>query len=394
MTTRIDRVDYSSPPKAAEREAGDPETRADEALRLDDIEKRFGAHRAAAGVNLKVRRGEFLTLLGPSGCGKTTLLNLIAGFLEPDGGEIFIDDEWVTETPPHRRNIGVVFQNYALFPHMNIRDNVAFGLRMRGIGRGERHRRADEALAMVQLAEFGDRQPRELSGGQQQRVALARALVIEPHVLLLDEPLSALDKNLRTEMQVELKQIQQKVGITTVFVTHDQTEALSLSDRIAVMSDGVIRQLATPEDIYCRPHDSFVASFIGDINRLPARVAALDGTIAAVDMDCGVRVTVPCASNEALQPGTRAEVYVRPDQLWVMDPRATDDSAALTGTVVTQVYQGTHVDLHVRLNDGTPVVARVPPEANVASQSTNEPVRLGWRVDDAHIFPTTEESTQ
>src|SRR4051794_1870232 len=237
---------------------------ADIAVQLDGVSKHFGTTRALDEAWLKVKRGELLTLLGPSGCGKTTLLNLVAGFLEPDGGEIFIDGALVTALPTFRRQIGIVFQNYALFPHMSVAANVAYGLKARHVRREEIRPRVNDALALMKLDGFGDRRPRQLSGGQQQRVALARALVIRPKVLLLDEPFSALDKNLRTSMQVEVKEIQRKLGVTTIFVTHDQSEALSLSDRIAVINEGRIRQLDAPEQIYRRPADRFVASFIGD----------------------------------------------------------------------------------------------------------------------------------
>ena len=228
----------------------------DVAVRLDGVSKRFGTSVALDEAWLKIGRGEFMTLLGPSGCGKTTLLNLVAGFLAPDNGEIFIDGALVTDVPTFERETGIVFQNYALFPHMTVANNVAYGLKARGVGKDEIEQRVAEALAMMKLTGFEDRKPRQLSGGQQQRVALARALVIRPKVLLLDEPFSALDKNLRASMQVEVKEIQRRLGVTTIFVTHDQSEALSLSDRIAVMSGGRICQIDTPEQLYRRPADS------------------------------------------------------------------------------------------------------------------------------------------
>src|SRR4051794_5443049 len=241
---------------------------AEAAVQLDGVTKRYGSLTSLHEAWLKVVPGEFLTLLGPSGCGKTTLLNLIAGFLEPDAGEIFIAGARVTATPVWDRDIGMVFQNYALFPHMSVARNVAYGLASRGIPRAEVAARVTGALRLVKLEALAERRPRQLSGGQQQRVALARALVIRPKVLLLDEPFSALDRNLRGAMQVELKEIQQGLGITTIFVTHDQGEALSMSDRVAVMSEGRIHQVGTPETIYRRPVDRFVAGFVGDVNRL------------------------------------------------------------------------------------------------------------------------------
>jgi len=263
--------------------AATPATRAngDIAVELDAVTKRFGKLTALDDVSLLVRRGELMTLLGPSGCGKTTLLNLVGGFLMPDSGEIAIDGQRMTDVPAYRREIGIMFQNYALFPHMNVAANVGYGLRMRRVAKAEIARRVADALALIKLAGLEDRRPRQLSGGQQQRVALARALVIRPKVLLLDEPFSALDRNLRASMQVELKEIQRKLGVTTIFVTHDQSEALSLSDRIAVIAEGRIRQLGPPDEIYRRPVDRFVASFVGDVNVLRARLERIDGAIAS-----------------------------------------------------------------------------------------------------------------
>jgi spermidine/putrescine ABC transporter ATP-binding subunit len=313
---------------------------------VEGVFKSFTGTPAVSDVSLKVRKGEFLTLLGPSGCGKTTLLNLIAGFLEPERGEIFIDGDLVTRMPPYMRSIGMVFQSYALFPHMTVFQNVAFGLKMRKVASAETANRVAQALDMVRLPGMGARTPGQLSGGQQQRVALARALVINPKVVLLDEPFSAIDKNLRSEMQVELKQIQKRVGITTIFVTHDQSEALSLSDRIAVMSNGRIEQLSDPSQLYRNPASSFVASFIGDINRLPCTVGAR--TTADVFLNVGGRqVRLPTARAGDLGEGSAALLFVRPEEL-VLVP-AEDPLANLgAGIVDTHVYQGTHVDVYVR----------------------------------------------
>src|SRR3954462_9269239 len=234
----------------------------DMAVRFNHVTKRFDRTVALDGVSLSIRRGEFMTLLRPSGCGKTTLLNFSAGFFSPDDGEILIDGERVNDLPTYQRGIGMMFQNYALFPHMSVAANVGYGLKVRHVAKDEIKRRVADALTLVKLTGLEDRKPRQLSGGQQQRVALARALVINPAVLLLDEPFSALDKSLRGSMQVELRELQRKLGLTTIFVTHDQSEALSLSDRIAVMAEGRIRQLGTPVDVYCVPTDHFVATFV------------------------------------------------------------------------------------------------------------------------------------
>jgi putative spermidine/putrescine transport system ATP-binding protein/spermidine/putrescine transport system ATP-binding protein len=320
------------------------------AVQLDRVTKRFGDATAVHEALLKVAPGEFMTLLGPSGCGKTTLLNLVAGFLGADGGEIFIEGVLVTGTPAHLREIGFVFQNYALFPHMNVAGNIAYGLKARGVPKAEIVRRVDEALALVKLSGFAERKPRQLSGGQQQRVALARALVIRPKVLLLDEPLSALDKNLRGSMQVELKQIQRSLGVTTIFVTHDQGEALSMSDRIAVMSAGRIRQVAAPGDIYRRPADRFVASFVGDVNILTGRLVERRSDVAGVCIG-DVHVDVPAAALASLSIGDRLDVFIRPEHLTVAVRGAP---GSLPGAIAAQVFQGDHVDLHIE----TPGLAR------------------------------------
>ncbi|TLX59030.1 ABC transporter ATP-binding protein [Stutzerimonas nosocomialis] len=324
-----------------------PDTRApsspriNTAVQLDGVLKRFGDSVALQKVSLKIQEGEFVTLLGPSGCGKTTLLNLMAGFAEADNGEIFIDGQLVTETPPYQREIGIVFQNYALFPHMNVAKNVGYGLRMRGVPKPEIAERVEQALALVKLSGYGERKPRELSGGQQQRVALARALVIRPKVLLLDEPFSALDKNLRLSMQIELKEIQRKLGVTTVFVTHDQSEALSMSDRVVVMSAGHVRQIGTPDAIYRRPEDPFVAGFVGDANILPGRYLSRDETASLELGDATLRLP---ADRVHAPVGARLDVYARPENIRLVPLGA---GALLSGTVVNHVFQGDHVDIHL-----------------------------------------------
>jgi spermidine/putrescine ABC transporter ATP-binding subunit len=313
------------------------------AVRLEGVSKRFGETTALHEASLRVRRGELMTLLGPSGCGKTTLLNLVAGFLTPDSGRIAIDGRFVTELPTYRREIGMMFQNYALFPHMTVAVNIGYGLKARRIPKPEIARRVADAVALVKLAGLEHRKPGQLSGGQQQRVALARSLVIRPRVLLLDEPFSALDRNLRASMQLELKEIQRKLGVATIFVTHDQSEALSLSDRIAVISAGRIRQLGTPDEIYRRPVDRFVASFVGDVNVLRARVDRIDGGTAAVSLG-QMRLSVPSGPLQGATTGAMVDLFLRPEELRV----AEDGSAvAAHGVVATQIYQGGHVDLYV-----------------------------------------------
>jgi putative spermidine/putrescine transport system ATP-binding protein len=321
----------------------------DIAVRFNGVVKRFGDVIALHDVSLPVRRGEFMTLLGPSGCGKTTVLNLVAGFFSPDGGEILIGGERVNDVPTYKREIGMMFQNYALFPHMTVAANVGYGLKMRGLSKAEIKRRVSDALTLVKLAGYEDRKPRQLSGGQQQRVALARALVINPKVLLLDEPFSALDKNLRASMQMELRDIQRKLGVTTIFVTHDQSEALSISDRLAVMSEGRIRQLGTPEEIYRRPCDRFVASFVGDANVLRGRLDHIHGTHAIVVLGAA-QISVPSAPLLGVAASAPVDLFIRPEQLQVTQ---ASEACASTGTIVAKVYQGGHVDLYVECMDSS-----------------------------------------
>jgi len=355
------------------------------AVRLDGVTKRFGEVVALHGVSLVVRRGEMMTLLGPSGCGKTTLLNLVAGFLAPDGGDIAIDGTRVTDLPTHRREIGMTFQNYALFPHMTVASNVGYGLRARRLEKAEIARRVAAVLDLVKLTGLEDRRPRQLSGGQQQRVALARALVVRPKVLLLDEPFSALDRNLRGAMQVELREIQRKLGVTTIFVTHDQSEALSLSDRIAVMSEGSIRQLGTPDDVYRRPADRFVASFIGDVNVLRARLEGRNGATATVALGAA-RVTVPSEPLASVAPGAALDLFVRPEDLRVVG----DDPAAIArGIVAAQVYQGGHVDMYVEAAKiaSTRVLLRIPGQGAIARWPLGTGVGIALATQEAVAFP-------
>jgi putative spermidine/putrescine transport system ATP-binding protein/spermidine/putrescine transport system ATP-binding protein len=351
----------------------------DIAVRLDGVTKRFGDVTALHEAWLPIRRGELMTLLGPSGCGKTTLLNLVAGFLLPDGGDITIDGQRVTNIPTYKREIGMMFQNYALFPHMSVAANVGYGLKMRGVAKAEAATRVAQALALVKLTGLEDRKPRQLSGGQQQRVALARALVIKPKVLLLDEPFSALDRNLRGSMQVELKEIQRKLGVTTVFVTHDQGEALSLSDRIAVMSEGRIRQCGAPDEIYRRPSDRFVASFVGDVNILRARLDRVNAGVAIVALGETV-VQVPAVPLNGVAAGSDVELFVRPEQLRVAN---STNAAAIQGIVSAHIYQGGHVDIYI--DSSAAVSGRLLIRLSDAGAIARWPVgeRVGVTLDEA-----------
>jgi spermidine/putrescine ABC transporter ATP-binding subunit len=319
-------------------------------VELQKCTRDFGGVRAVDAMDLAILEGEFLSLLGPSGCGKTTTLNLVAGFVEPTAGRILIDGEDVTDLPAHRRGLGVVFQSYALFPHLSVFENVAFGLRERRVSAAEIERRVGEALTLVRLDRLGRQKPSELSGGMQQRVALARALVYRPRVLLLDEPLAALDKKLREEMRDELRAIQRSVGITTVFVTHDQAEALGLSDRIAVMSGGRIEQLGTPRDVYERPATRFVADFIGASTILRGRAVGADLVALSPEL------TVKVSATEALAAGRDVELAIRPERVQLAP-------APGIGTTVARieglVYQGALTEVTARLRDGQQVRAFV-----------------------------------
>jgi putative spermidine/putrescine transport system ATP-binding protein len=324
-------------------------------VRLNQLTKRYGENRAVDALTLAIEPGSMVALLGPSGCGKTTCLRMISGLVQPSSGEIAIDGRLVTGIPVHRRNIGMLFQNYALFPHMTVGENVAFGLEARRIPRAEAAARVADALALVQLPGFGDRLPSQLSGGQQQRVALARCLVVEPALLLLDEPLGALDKSLRESMQVELRALQQRLGITTIMVTHDQDEALTLSDSVAIMRNGRLEQLGSPAEVYEKPASRFVAGFIGASNFFRGRVERRDGRSALVVAECGVVLTVAdCPASD-----DQVTVALRPEAITVEPVPATpaDDGNQVTGTVEQVVYRGFVSHTYVRLDNGEMLIA-------------------------------------
>lgn len=312
------------------------------ALEFVELRRSFGTTLALDGLSLSVRPGELLALLGPSGCGKTTALRMLAGFEQPESGQVLVDGRDVTRVPAHRRDAGMVFQSYSLFPHLNARDNVSFGLRIRKAGAAERRARAAELLELVGLPDHGSRYPHQLSGGQQQRVALARALALRPQVLLLDEPLSALDAKVRLTLREEIRRLQQDLGITTLFVTHDQEEALSMADRVAVMRDGRLEQCAPPEELYAHPATAFVAEFVGTMNRLPGRAAG-EGKVEVL----GRRL--PVAGGAAA--GAELDVLVRPEAVAV---RSDADGGA---RVVAATFLGAMTRLTVRLADGTEIKA-------------------------------------
>src|SRR5437763_705283 len=307
---------------------------------LTNLEKRFGNVTAVAGVSLDIRSGEFLTLLGPSGAGKTTTLMMIAGFEMPSGGDIAIDGRSVVGMPPYRRNIGMVFQNYALFPHLTVAENIGFPLKQRGVSREERAKLVGEALELVHLPGYGGRYPRQLSGGQQQRVALARSIVFKPRLLLMDEPLGALDKQLRENLQLEMRRLHADLGITFIYVTHDQEEALTMSDRIAVMNDGLVAQVGSPEDLYDRPTNRFVASFIGESNFLPAIVRGLEDDVVVAECQ-GALIRAVCPGRPAA--GEEVMLTTRPERIRFADGLMTNAATSqnrMSVTVTEAVFAG------------------------------------------------------
>src|SRR5688572_4602849 len=358
----------------------------DTSVNLASISKSYGDVQAVRSLDLDITRGEFFTLLGPSGCGKTTTLRVVAGFEEPNTGSILIDGEDMEGIPPFRRPTNTVFQSYALFPHLSVGDNVAFGLKRKRVPTEEVRTRVGEELERVGLSGEAGRKPHQLSGGQQQRVALARALVNRPKVLLLDEPLGALDLKLRKRLQVELKDIQRDVGITFVYVTHDQEEALTMSDRIAVMNHGRIEQVAEPEQVYERPATTFVAGFIGVSNLMPGRVRKA-GDQGEVELDAGVTVR---ASVTGFRAGERCQAVVRPEKLQIRNARDRAEAtlASVEGIVESSLYLGTSTQIVVRLPDNvamTVLVANSDEDERQGLPGGGARVRLSWTPDNMHV---------
>ncbi len=349
------------------------------AIELVDVTKRYGDALALDGISLRIESGEFFCLLGPSGCGKTTTLNLIGGFVPLTSGELRIEGRRVNDLPPHRRNVNTVFQNYALFPHMSVADNVAFGLRMEGLAKSEVSGRVAEYLELVGLSEYNDRYPTQLSGGQAQRVALARALAKRPAVLLLDEPLGALDLKLRKQMQVELSRIHRQVGTTFVFVTHDQEEALSMATRIAVMSGGEVRQVGPPREIYQRPVDRFVADFIGESNFLDGQLTT-NGTGQAFQLRDGTVVPAPTVGAEARD---RVALMIRPESVGVgrEAPMGSSRAAVMAGRATNVAFMGNHTRITVETGAGTFVALRFHMESDEHAgeeELLDREVRVWW----------------
>jgi putative spermidine/putrescine transport system ATP-binding protein len=351
-------------------------------VRFTGVEKTYdGMTLVVRNLDLDVRSGEFLTLLGPSGSGKTTTLMMLAGFEVPTRGMIFFGGRDITNVPPYKRGIGMVFQNYALFPHMSVAENLAFPLSVRGFGRAEQAERVSRALEMVQLHDLGSRMPAQLSGGQQQRVALARALIFEPTLVLMDEPLGALDRQLREHMQYEIKTLHSRLGLTFIYVTHDQGEALTMSDRIAVFNRGRIQQVATPREIYDRPLTAFVAQFIGENNRIEARIKKLTGTRA-------VAVTpqkneMSCEAAPGLSVGDPVLISVRPESVYLTSGARSDNT--LSARITNIIYHGDHIRLHL-LTEGDIAFILKSPVKDIGDAKIGMPIEIGWRAEDARAL--------
>jgi len=352
--------------------------------KFKNVQKSYdGVSLVVKDFNLEVAPGEFVTLLGPSGSGKTTCLMMMAGFETPTHGQILLKNDPITRLPPHKRGIGMVFQNYALFPHMSVAENLSFPLEVRGFSKSEIAKKVDKALGMVQLQGFEGRRPAQLSGGQQQRVALARALVFEPELVLMDEPLGALDKNLREEMQLEIKRIHEELNVAMIYVTHDQGEALTMSDRIAVFNDGVVQQLATPDELYERPENAFVASFVGENNRFGGEVAELkDGECQVRLKDGSVVAATPVAVNDA---GQNSTLSIRPERV-VINP----DNGALPNIFDAEVkdviYLGDHLRTRVSVCGNDEFVVKTPNSIDKQSLKRGQKIRVGWSHTDCRAL--------
>jgi spermidine/putrescine transport system ATP-binding protein len=355
----------------------------DTVIRLDHVRKSFGDFVAVEHADFGIEQGEFFAMLGPSGCGKTTTLKMIAGFEQPTSGKVLLNGADVSRVPPYKRNVNTVFQQYALFPHMTVADNVRFGPRSKKLPKSEYESNVAQMLEVVRLGEFADRRPSQLSGGQQQRVALARALVNFPSALLLDEPLAALDLKLREAMQFELKRIQREVGITFVFVTHDQGEALTMSDRIAVMSDGRVEQIGTPQEIYNSPASLFVAGFIGSANLLPGDVVGSDGDDTVVELTAGH--TVRARTDRERPAGTPVSVMLRPERL-TATANSGNEGRSIEGTVADVVFQGATARIVVHLKDDSEVIASVVTGSDLPFLLPGNTVHLTWEPGSAVLL--------
>ena len=342
---------------------------------FDKIDKSYdGTVLVVKNLNLNISKGEFVTMLGPSGSGKTTTLMMLAGFETPTNGEIFLQSKPISKIPPYEREIGMVFQNYALFPHMTVQENLSFPLEVRKISKSEIADKVKKALDMVELGDFGTRFPAQLSGGQQQRVALSRALVFEPRLVLMDEPLGALDKNLREQMQYEIKHIHERIGITVVYVTHDQSEALTMSNRIAVFDDGVVQQLSTPDILYEKPENSFVAQFIGENNRMTGTVKQINGEFCIVDLDGGGKVEA--LKINVKEVGDKTQLSVRPERV-VINSGTSESINVFTGEVKELIYLGDHIRARLDVCGNEEFIVKIPNEGNMNLKEGSK-INVSW----------------
>ncbi len=353
-------------------------------VRFDKVQKSYdGEILVVKNLNLDIAAGEFVTMLGPSGSGKTTCLMMLAGFEPATQGEIYLGDQPINNVPPHKRGIGMVFQNYALFPHMSVAENLAFPLEVRGMDKDERETKVKRALDMVELGAFGNRMPAQLSGGQQQRVAVARALVFEPELILMDEPLGALDKQLREQMQYEIKHIHESLGVTVVYVTHDQSEALTMSDRIAVFNDGIIQQLSSPSDLYERPDNSFVAQFIGENNRFDGTVTSVSNGKCKVKLDSGE--TVEAAAINIEGKGTRTTLSLRPERIEI-NPKSKAGRSIISGKIEEAIYLGDHIRTRMSAGGSSEFIVKVPNTSGHTPLEEGKTVKIGWLASDCRAL--------
>ena len=352
-------------------------------VKFEKIDKSYdGEVLVVKNLNLDIAKGEFVTMLGPSGSGKTTTLMMLAGFETPTNGEIYLDTNPISKIPPYEREIGMVFQNYALFPHMTVQENLAFPLEVRKISKSQTQEKVQKALDMVELGNFGTRFPAQLSGGQQQRVALARALVFEPRLVLMDEPLGALDKNLREQMQYEIKHIHDRIGITVVYVTHDQSEALTMSNRIAVFNDGVVQQLSTPDILYEKPENSFVAKFIGENNTLNGVVKEINGSTCVVDLDNNHGVVNALKVNVS-EVGEKTQLSIRPERVSIGSNNNSSNS--FTGKIEELIYLGDHIRARLDVCGNNEFIVKVPNEGSF-NHKEGDTLNLSWNSDDVRAL--------
>lgn len=349
-------------------------------VKFDSVQKSYdGEILVVKNLNLDIARGEFLTMLGPSGSGKTTCLMMLAGFEPATHGEIYLNDSPINNVPPHKRGIGMVFQNYALFPHMSVAENLAFPLKVRGMGKAESEERIQRALDMVELGAFGNRRPAQLSGGQQQRVAVARALVFDPELVLMDEPLGALDKQLREQMQYEIKHIHDNLGVTVVYVTHDQTEALTMSDRVAVFNDGVIQQLSPPDVLYESPDNSFVAQFIGENNKLSGELVEMNKDSCKVKLADGNIVKADPVN--VSQIGERSTISLRPERIELLPDSKSDN--LIDGKIEELIYLGDHIRVRMNVAGNDEFIVKVRNRRDKRKIAAGDVVKVGWDAADA-----------